>query len=189
VKAESLRGLRSGTKRQLPSIPLLHLTRLSGQNTIDHLLLPQSRVTALAAKQSVLKLPSKVAGTDPDSESQATPSTSRTTAVLSHLADPDLCHASLVHRPKGHTYSFYSIARDLVGNVEPAKTEGETSTQVLLNRPPIANAGAASTYECTALTGTPISSTGPPRPIGWRPADFVWRNASGRHSRTTVLSI
>lgn len=30
----------------------------------------------------------------------------------------------------GHTYSFYSIASDLTGNVEPAKTSGEASTMV-----------------------------------------------------------
>ena len=30
----------------------------------------------------------------------------------------------------GHTYAFYSIARDLTGNVEAAKTTAETSTQV-----------------------------------------------------------
>jgi hypothetical protein len=31
----------------------------------------------------------------------------------------------------GHTYAFYSIARDLVGNIEPAKTIAETTTQVI----------------------------------------------------------
>jgi hypothetical protein len=30
----------------------------------------------------------------------------------------------------GHTYSFYSVARDLVGNVEAAKTAAEASTEV-----------------------------------------------------------
>jgi hypothetical protein len=30
----------------------------------------------------------------------------------------------------GHTYSFYSIARDLVGNVEPPKNTGEANTRV-----------------------------------------------------------
>jgi Dockerin type I domain len=30
----------------------------------------------------------------------------------------------------GHVYSFYSIARDLVGNIEPTKTAGEASTTV-----------------------------------------------------------
>jgi hypothetical protein len=33
----------------------------------------------------------------------------------------------------GHTYGFYSIARDLAGNSEPAKTDAEASTQVQIN--------------------------------------------------------
>jgi hypothetical protein len=33
----------------------------------------------------------------------------------------------------GHTYSFYSIAQDLVGNVEPAKTNAEATTQIVLD--------------------------------------------------------
>lgn len=32
----------------------------------------------------------------------------------------------------GHTYSFYSIARDMVGNIEPTKTSSEATTQVLM---------------------------------------------------------
>jgi hypothetical protein len=39
----------------------------------------------------------------------------------------------------GHTYSFYSIARDQVGNVEAAKSAAEATTQVVLvtdNTPP-----------------------------------------------------
>ena len=31
----------------------------------------------------------------------------------------------------GHTYAFYSIARDLVGNIESTKTTAETTTQVI----------------------------------------------------------
>src|SRR6267143_6760196 len=32
----------------------------------------------------------------------------------------------------GHSYAFYSIARDIVGNVETAKTTAEATTQVAL---------------------------------------------------------
>lgn len=43
----------------------------------------------------------------------------------------------------GHAYSFYSIARDLVGNVEAAKSVAEATTQVLLDTtPPSINCGA-----------------------------------------------
>jgi hypothetical protein len=35
-----------------------------------------------------------------------------------------------VVREIGHSYGFYSIARDLVGDVEPAKTSAEATTEV-----------------------------------------------------------
>jgi hypothetical protein len=35
----------------------------------------------------------------------------------------------------GHTYSFYSIATDNVGNIEPAKTTAEASTRVIASGP------------------------------------------------------
>src|SRR5215472_15887789 len=41
----------------------------------------------------------------------------------------------------GHRYGFYSIARDLVGNVESAKTVADTTTQVVLDStPPVTTA-------------------------------------------------
>lgn len=36
----------------------------------------------------------------------------------------------------GHTYAFYSIARDLVGNVEAAKTVAEATTQIVIDTTP-----------------------------------------------------
>lgn len=48
----------------------------------------------------------------------------------------------------GHTYGFYSIARDLVGNVEPGKTSAEATTRV--NK------------------GTICGPIGPPTPLGGR---------------------
>ncbi len=36
----------------------------------------------------------------------------------------------------GHTYSFYSIARDLVGNLENLKTNAEATTQVIVDTTP-----------------------------------------------------
>jgi hypothetical protein len=44
----------------------------------------------------------------------------------------------------GHTYKFYSIARDLVGNVEGAKTTAEATTQVTTDTtPPVTTAVAS----------------------------------------------
>jgi streptogramin lyase len=36
----------------------------------------------------------------------------------------------------GHTYSFYSIARDLVGNVEAGKTNADATTQIVIDTTP-----------------------------------------------------
>ncbi len=48
----------------------------------------------------------------------------------------------------GHSYGFYSIAQDLVGNIEPGKTSAEATTQV--NK------------------GTICGPIGPPTPLGGR---------------------
>jgi len=45
---------------------------------------------------------------------------------------------------RGHTYDFYSIARDLVGNVEAAKSAGEATTQVATDTTPPVTTVAAS---------------------------------------------
>ena len=68
----------------------------------------------------------------------------------------------------GHTYGFYSISRDLVGNVEPAKSTAETTTLV--------NAAALLTVTTTSLpdgqTGLPYSqnlvATGGTLPYTWK---------------------
>jgi hypothetical protein len=44
----------------------------------------------------------------------------------------------------GHTYAFYSIARDLVGNVEPAKTTAEATTTVTADTTPPVTVASAS---------------------------------------------
>ena len=44
----------------------------------------------------------------------------------------------------GHTYGFYSIARDLVGNVEAAKTNAETTTVVSMDSIPPATSAVVS---------------------------------------------
>jgi hypothetical protein len=44
----------------------------------------------------------------------------------------------------GHRYAFYSIARDLVGNVQPAKSAAEASTQVVLDTTPPVTIAAVS---------------------------------------------
>jgi Beta-propeller repeat len=60
----------------------------------------------------------------------------------------------------GHTYSFYSIARDLVGNVEASKNAAEATTQVAL----------------ASDTTPPVTSASPlpsPNGNGWNNSDVV----------------
>lgn len=63
----------------------------------------------------------------------------------------------------GHTYGFYSIARDLVGNVEAAKTTAESTTLVSGTPPAITSANSV-----TFTFGTPgsftVMATGSPTP-------------------------
>ncbi len=56
----------------------------------------------------------------------------------------------------GKTYSFYSITRDLVGNIEDAPLFGDTATTVSTNAPPQADAGENQTLECRHCTGAMI---------------------------------
>jgi len=44
-------------------------------------------------------------------------------------------HEQHIHGKAGKTYAFYSIACDLVGNVEPSKTVGEATTTIALSIP------------------------------------------------------
>jgi hypothetical protein len=62
----------------------------------------------------------------------------------------------------GHTYGFYSIARDLVGNLEPSKTSTEATTTVALATPTVSFTGAPATaaYESNfTVSATTNAST------------------------------
>jgi hypothetical protein len=65
----------------------------------------------------------------------------------------------------GHTYSFYSIARDLVGNVEPAKTVAEGTTTVAV--PPPDYALSTTTSTLTLAAGQSGSTTITVTPQGY----------------------
>jgi 6-phosphogluconolactonase (cycloisomerase 2 family) len=98
-------------------------------NTIDNTP-PVSHVSALPAQSGAI-FAVQWSGTDigsgigtftiyvSDNGSPFTPWLTQTTAT-----------SSTYNGQVGHTYGFYSIAQDLVGNIEPAKTAAETTTQV-----------------------------------------------------------
>jgi hypothetical protein len=92
---------------------------------------PISKVDALPSAESTSSFPVSWSGTDDgsgiqyftiyvsDDEGPFTP----------WLTNTGSTHATYTGVP-GHTYRFYSIARDLVGNVEAAKTTAEATTTV-----------------------------------------------------------
>ncbi|MBV8055391.1 MAG: hypothetical protein JO071_09150 [Deltaproteobacteria bacterium] len=99
-------------------------------NTIDNTP-PTSKVSSLPAKESCPNFLVNVSGSDvgsglgtfsiyvSDNRGPFQPGLTNTTAS-----------ANIYNGTRGHTYGFYSIATDLVGNVEPAKTSAEASTTV-----------------------------------------------------------
>jgi hypothetical protein len=99
-------------------------------NTLDNTV-PTSGVLALEPLQTSASFP--VAWTGSDNESGIGDFTvfvsdngGPFTAWLTHATDPSGTFPGV----DGHTYSFYSIARDLAGNTEPPKTAAEATTQV-----------------------------------------------------------
>jgi hypothetical protein len=112
-------------------------------NTTDNTK-PESRVSPLSGNQFSMAFLVQWSGTDAgagirdftiyvsDNGGSFTPwfsDTTKTSATYFGLA--------------GHSYSFYSVARDLVGNIEDSKTEGESSTRITPDTtPPATSAGA-----------------------------------------------
>jgi hypothetical protein len=115
---------------------LAPMSTFAWTNTIDNTA-PISNVVALPAEENSKDFLVQWTGTDTGSGIQDftiyvsdnggpfTPFQTNTTATLATF-----------NGQIGHTYGFYSIARDLVGNVEPAKTVADTTTQIVLDSTP-----------------------------------------------------
>jgi hypothetical protein len=99
-------------------------------NTIDNTK-PTSHVLPLAATQSSPSFPVQWSGTDIGSGIQdftvyVSDNGSPFTPWLTNTAPTQATYTGTA----GHTYGFYSVARDLVGNVENAKSTAEMTTTV-----------------------------------------------------------
>lgn len=106
-------------------------------NTLDNSL-PVSHVTELPAVEASSNYPVMWSGTDVGSGIQAyTIYVSDNGGPFSAWQANIAANSATYPGQTGHTYAFYSIARDLVGNIEAAKTAAETSTQVVPSSPPV----------------------------------------------------
>jgi 6-phosphogluconolactonase (cycloisomerase 2 family) len=105
-------------------------------NTIDNTK-PTSHVSPLPATQTTYGVSVQWSGTDVGAGIQdftiyASDNGGPFVPWLTNTAGTQAIYSGV----GGHTYRFYSIARDLVGNIENAKTAPEATTQVLVDTTP-----------------------------------------------------
>jgi hypothetical protein len=133
-------------------------------NTIDSTT-PVSRVAALPTNESSPTFTVQWSGTDvgagiqdftiyvSDNGGAFTPFQTSTTAT-----------SATFNGQVGHTYRFYSIARDLVGNLESPKNAADATTLVVIGTPP----NITSANNAMFMFGTPgsftVTATGSPTP-------------------------
>jgi uncharacterized repeat protein (TIGR01451 family) len=107
-------------------------------NTVDDTA-PSTSVTKLPASESNASFPVDWSGTDTgsginDYTIYVSDNSGPWVAWLSNTTLTTSNYAGTI----GHTYGFYSIARDLAGNVEGAKSAADTATSVSNGQPPCA---------------------------------------------------
>lgn len=101
-------------------------------NTIDNTP-PSSQVTALPATETSTSFTVQWAGTDAGSGMQGfTIYVSDSGGPFSAFQMNTAATSATFTGQVGHTYAFYSIATDLVGNIEGSKSNAETTTTVTL---------------------------------------------------------
>jgi hypothetical protein len=112
---------------------------------------------------------------------------------------PWLKHSALTEKTfvgvPGHTYCFYSVARDNVGNIEEAPIEPDASVTLSgeePNQPPVADAGPDQTVERTSYDGAEVTLDGSnsydpddkPLPITY---EWSWTGGSATGVAPTVV--
>jgi hypothetical protein len=140
-------GLPTGTQiAEQATITFQGADPLSTQvwtNSIDNTP-PVSQVTALPASQPASGFTLTWTGTDVGSGVQdftifASDNGGPFTPFQTNTTATSVAFAGEV----GHSYGFYSVARDLVGNIEAGKTTAEATTQIVLTTDSIAPATSA----------------------------------------------
>ena len=104
-------------------------------NTFDDVA-PKSGVKALSVTTAALTFAVQWAGTDQGSaiRDYSVYVSDNGGAYTNWIADTSATRANFTG-VNGHTYRFYSVARDLAGNTEAAKTAAEATTKVFLSAP------------------------------------------------------
>ena len=149
-------------------------------NTIDNTK-PESQVLALPATQTATTFPVSWSGSDvgagvKDYSIFVSDNTGTFTPWLTDTSDTQAMFTGQVD----HHYGFYSVARDWVGNAEAATATPDTSTTitpVVINVPPVANAGVditAKIGQLVTLQGTATDPDNAPAPL-----TYVWTQTGG----------
>lgn len=161
-------------------------------NTIDKAV-PTSHVSALAATQSTSTFMVQWSGTDVGSGIQdfTVYSSDNGSAFTAWQANTAAASAAFTGQT-GHTYRFYSLARDLVGNVEPAKSAAETATTVSIPQPScvqlsVSNVGAGSLASQKSVPVTAQCAWSAISNASW--ITVLSQGSSGNGNGTVQLSI
>lgn len=134
-------------------------------NTVD-ITAPVSKMTALGSTVPLLNFPVSWSGTDQGSGiANYSIYVSDNGGPFTEWLTNSMGTSSAYPGVAGHTYAFYSIATDNVGNVEAAKTAAETTTKIVLPAPTVTLTASSSmafpaqSVTLTATVGVPAGLT------------------------------
>jgi Beta-propeller repeat len=151
-------------------------------NTLDNTK-PTSQVNPLPATETITTFPVSWIGSDigagiQDYTVYVSDNGGPATAWLSNTTSTQGLYPGL----GGHTYSFYSIARDLVGNVENSKPSSEATTRVLVDTtPPVITPQLSGTLGNNGWYRGPVT-------VSWTVGDPESGIASSSGCKSTILT-